>query len=85
LYYKAIELDPDFSTAYAAAAECFSPRKAFGWVVDRKQEIAEARRLARRAVQLGKDDATALGIAGFVLAHVAKSSMMALPSLTEQC
>jgi hypothetical protein len=84
LYYKAIELDPDFSTAYAAAAECFSPRKAFGWVVG-KQEIAEARGLARRAVQLGKDDATALSIAGFVLAHVAKSSMMALPSLTEQC
>jgi tetratricopeptide (TPR) repeat protein len=59
-YYKAVELDPDFSTAYAAAAMCFSRRKAFGWVIDRKNEIAEARRLARRAVQLGKDDATAL-------------------------
>jgi len=72
LYYRAIELDPDFSTAYAAAAGCFSMRKAFGWLIDREQEIAEAGRLARRAVQLGKDDATALSIAGFVLAHVSK-------------
>jgi hypothetical protein len=72
LYYKAIELDPDFSTAYASAAGCFSERRTFGWVVDREQEIAEARRLARRAVQLGKDDATALSIAGFVLAFVGK-------------
>src|SRR5262245_4728441 len=72
LYYKAIELDPDFPAAYAAAAACFSTRKAFHWVVDREQEIAEARRLARRAVQLGKDDATALALAGFTLAHVVK-------------
>src|SRR5262249_20953574 len=72
LYYKVIELDPEFSAAYAAAAMCFTRLKAFGWVVDREQQIAEARRLARRAVQLGKDDATALSIAGFVLAHVSK-------------
>jgi TolB-like protein len=70
-YYKAVELDPDFSTAYAAAAMCFSRRKAFGWVIDREKEIAEARRIARRAVQLGKDDATALCFAGWALAHVA--------------
>jgi TolB-like protein len=69
--YKAIELDPDFSTPYATAAMCFTRRKAFGWVIDREKEIAEARRLARRAVQLGKDDATVLCQAGYVLAHVA--------------
>src|SRR5262245_33636268 len=72
LYYRAIELDPDFSTAYAAAAGCFSMRKGIGWVIDREKEIAEAGRLARRAVQLGKDDATALWLAGYVLAHVVK-------------
>jgi TolB-like protein/Tfp pilus assembly protein PilF len=72
LFYKAIERDPDFSAAYAAAALCFSRRKGFGWVIDREQEIAEARRLARRAVQLGKDDAAALCDAGFALAYVAK-------------
>ena len=71
-YYKAIELDPDFSTAHAAAAACFGNRKAFGWVIDREQEVAEARRLALRAVQLGKDDATVLSFAGYALAHVVR-------------
>jgi len=72
LFYKAIELDPDFSAAYAAAAQCLSIRKRSGWVIDRELEIAEAGRLARRAVQLGKDDATVLCMAGFALAYVAR-------------
>src|SRR5262245_56685022 len=72
LFYKAIELDPDFSAAYAAAADCFSRRKGSGWVIDQEQEVAEARRLARRAVQLGKDDASVLGLAGHALAYVSK-------------
>ena len=71
LFYRAIELDPDFSAAYAAAADCFSRRKGFGWLIDREQEVAEARRLARRAVHLGKDDATVLCDAGLALAYVA--------------
>src|SRR5262249_6627681 len=57
LFYKAIELDPDFAAAHAGAAGCFSRRKGSGWVIDPEKDIAEARRLARRAVQLGKDDA----------------------------
>ena len=72
LFYNAIELDADFSAAYAAAADCFSGRKGFGWVIDQEQEVAEARRLARRAVQLGKDDATVLCDAGYALAYVAR-------------
>ena len=72
LFYKAIELDADFSGAYAAAASCIADRKAFGWVIDQEQEVAEARRLARRAVQLGKDDATVLCDAGYALAYVAR-------------
>jgi tetratricopeptide (TPR) repeat protein len=68
LYYKAIELDPDFSTAYAAASVCFTSRIGFDWIVDREKETAEGRRLARRAVQLDKDDASALCVAGLALA-----------------
>src|SRR5262249_16828652 len=34
LFYKAIERDPDFAAAYAAAADCFTQRKVFGWVID---------------------------------------------------
>ena len=70
LFYKAIELDPDFSAAYAAAALNFCRRKGFGWIIDREQEVAEARRLALRAVQFGKDDATVLCQAGYALAYV---------------
>ena len=60
LFYKALELDPDFSAAYGMAAWCFVRRRVNAWTADRKQETAEASRLARRAVELGKDDAVAL-------------------------
>ena len=60
LFYKALELDPDFSAAYGMAAWCFVRRRVNAWTVDRKQETTEASRLARRAVELGKDDAVAL-------------------------
>jgi predicted ATPase len=39
-------------------------------VTDREQETAEADRLARRAGELGKDDAVALCSAGFALVVV---------------
>jgi len=70
LFYRAIELDPDFASAYGMAARCYSQRKASGWMVDRAQESAETERLARRAIALGKDDAVALCTAGIALAYV---------------
>jgi tetratricopeptide (TPR) repeat protein len=69
LFYKAIELDPDFASAYAMAAWCHVWRKVNGWMTDRTQEMAEGMRLARRAVELGKDDAVALTRGGHALAH----------------
>jgi TolB-like protein len=70
LFHKAIELDSNFAAAYGMAAFCYVWRKASGWVSDRAQEIAEASSLARRAVELGKDDAVALSRAGYALAYV---------------
>ncbi len=70
LFYKAIELDPDFALAYARAAHCYTIRKVNGWMADRDQEVAEVRRLGRRATELGKDDALALCFAGLALAFV---------------
>jgi tetratricopeptide (TPR) repeat protein len=70
LFYRAIELDPEFASAYGMAARCYSQRKASGWMVDRAQESAETERLARRAIALGKDDAVALCTAGIALAYV---------------
>ena len=71
LFCKAIELDPDFASAYGMAAWCYVPRKANIWMEDRAREIAEAARLARRAVDLGADDAVALSGGGYALAFVA--------------
>jgi TolB-like protein/class 3 adenylate cyclase len=34
LFYRAIERDPDFAAAYAAAAMCFNRRKPFSWTID---------------------------------------------------
>jgi adenylate cyclase len=71
LFYRAIELDPDFAVAYGWAAWIFVTRKSNGWMTDRALEIAEAVRLGRRAVELGDDDAAALCWGGFALAYVA--------------
>ena len=71
LFYRAIELDPDFASAYGMAAYSYCHRKTNGWMVDRDGEIAETARLARRAVELDKDDAVALSCGGFALAYVA--------------
>ncbi len=70
LFHKAFELDPGFASAYAMAAFCYSQRKAFGWVTNRSQDIAEAAPLARRALELTRDDALAISRAGMVLAYV---------------
>src|SRR5262249_13841390 len=70
MFYRAIELDPEFASAYGMAARCYSQRKACAWIIDRPGEIAEAARLARQAAELGKDDAVALCTAGIALAFV---------------
>lgn len=71
LFGKAIELDPGFAAAWGTAARCLSQRKAIGWVTDQAADAAEVRRLARRAAELGADDAVALATAGVGLAFVA--------------
>jgi TolB-like protein/Tfp pilus assembly protein PilF len=71
LLRRAIELDPDFASAYGMAAYCYCHRKTNGWFTNRKEEISETVRLARRAVELDKDDAVALSCGGFALAYVA--------------
>jgi TolB-like protein/DNA-binding SARP family transcriptional activator len=70
LFNKAIERDPDFALAYARAAWCYAYRRVNGWMVDHARETAEAGRLARQAVHLGRDDADALSYGGFVLGYV---------------
>jgi adenylate cyclase len=70
MFYRAIELDPEFSLAYGRAAWCYCWRQANNWMTDRAHEGAETARLARRAVALGRDDAAALTFGGLALARV---------------
>jgi TolB-like protein/Tfp pilus assembly protein PilF len=70
LFHRAIELDPAFASAHAMAAWCYFWRKVNGWMDDQAQEIAEGAQLARRGVELGRDDAVALTRSGHALAHL---------------
>jgi tetratricopeptide (TPR) repeat protein len=69
-FHRAIELDPNYATAYGLAARCYSQRKGRSFATDLVQEKAEAERMAWRAVELGQDDAVALTSAGMALAYV---------------
>jgi len=71
-FYRAIELDPDFALAYIRATDCYAYAKGSGWIAGTTNEISEVTRLARRAFELGKDDAIALCGSGWVLAYVAR-------------
>jgi tetratricopeptide (TPR) repeat protein len=72
LFNSAIELDPDFAAAYGRAAHCYVGARTNGWFSDTANEIAEVKRLAQRAVELGKDDAIALTSSGWALAYVVR-------------
>jgi TolB-like protein/class 3 adenylate cyclase/tetratricopeptide (TPR) repeat protein len=63
-------LDPEFAVSYALGATCFIQRRVFGWSTDAAQERAEARRLAKRAIQLDKEDPIVLAMVGDTLAYV---------------
>jgi adenylate cyclase len=80
LFSKAIELDSDFASAYGMASWCYVRRKGSRWIIDRAQETAEAARLARRAAELGWDDAVALAWGGLHLHMLFMTSKPAPPS-----
>jgi TolB-like protein/class 3 adenylate cyclase/tetratricopeptide (TPR) repeat protein len=69
-FYKSIEIDANFALAHAMVARCFTLRKANGWMTDVAKESAETAKQARRAVELGRDDAAVLSRAGYALARV---------------
>jgi adenylate cyclase len=72
LTQTANKLDPDFALAYALGAQMLGQKKGFGWRVDAAGEIREARRLARRAIELDKLDPTVLAGAGHALCFVVR-------------
>jgi TolB-like protein/class 3 adenylate cyclase/tetratricopeptide (TPR) repeat protein len=72
LFYSAIELDPDFASAYGRAASCYARLKADGWIAVTPKEITEVMRLTQKAIELGRDDAIALAASGWALAFVVR-------------
>jgi TolB-like protein len=72
LFNSAIELDPEFASAYGRAAVCYVAAKTNGWVLDTANDVTDVMRLVRRAVDLGKDDAFAFAASGFALAFVVR-------------
>ncbi len=71
LFNSAIELDPDFASAYDRAVSCYAYAKGIDWIPDTANDIAEVIRLAKRAVEFDKDDAVALAASGWALAYSA--------------
>jgi tetratricopeptide (TPR) repeat protein len=67
LFAEAIACDPDFAAPYGLAAWCYFLRMVNGWMSDHAKELAEAKRLALKASELGKDDAAALTFGGMAL------------------
>jgi len=60
LFRKATEIDPDFAAAYAMGSYCYVQQQSYGWLTDGSRDRAEGARLARRAAELGADNALAL-------------------------
>ena len=71
-FQRAIHLDPEFASAYARAAGCYAFARTNGWLSGSEGEMAEASRLAHRAVELGKHDANVLAESGWTLTHVVR-------------
>lgn len=66
---RAIERDPHYGLALAAAAFCHSQRFGSGWTGDPESERRQGIELARRALQAGSDDSNAIVFAVGALAN----------------
>ena len=70
LFQRAIDLDPEFATSFAQAALCYTQRKAYGWSANPKLDAEHAELLARKALNLAKDDPLVLACCAMALAFV---------------
>jgi adenylate cyclase len=69
-FQRAIDIDPDFASAYAGAAACYVSAKAAGRrITTSANEMIDLKRLSQRATELAKDDAWALTLSAWALAY----------------
>jgi TolB-like protein len=64
---QALAVGPSYAPAMALAAHCHAVRRVQGWMKDPEAETIDGMRLASRAVELGKDDANILRMAGYAM------------------
>lgn len=69
-FNRAIEIDPEFATAYGMATWCYVFSHVNGWTSSHIEELSEIERLARAAADLGRNDAAALAYAGIAIARI---------------
>ena len=81
-FYRAIDLDPSFASAYGMAARCFIQRKSSGWMTDRPREITETTRLLERLRIGGGKTRLRLAVLGSLLLMLARTSRKEPPSLS---
>jgi adenylate cyclase len=67
LYEQAIALDPQFAPAYAGLAAVLDRRRVWGWSTDPAADASQAIAYAKRALSLGRQDATVLAQSALVL------------------
>jgi TolB-like protein len=71
LLQRALAIDPSYAPAAAMIALCRVFQRIQDWGPIAEAEIAEGARLARQAIETGKDDPDALWMAGFSLPRLA--------------
>jgi TolB-like protein/Flp pilus assembly protein TadD len=64
---QALAIDPAYAPAMALAAYCYAERHNQGWTQVQEEDASKGLRLALRAVELAKNDANVLWMAGFAV------------------
>ena len=85
LFRKAIARDPNYATALAMLADTITEKRSRGWTTDYEQEMTECTRLARRAIELGRDDPITLCYAGYAIGLVAGETALGLAMVRRAC
>ena len=71
LLKRALAIDPTYAPAAALIGECCVTRRGLGWGPVSEADVEESVRLARQAIQWGKNDPEALWMAGISLSVLA--------------
>jgi adenylate cyclase len=78
---QALAIDPSYAPAAALVGRCRVTQRFQGWGGLSGQDIAEACRLARQALEAERDDAETIWQAAFTLFHLAGEAAMAAAAL----